>query len=155
MIKSMTAYACHETEIGNLNINCEIRSVNHRYSDVNLKLPETLRFMETELRALLTGQIKRGKVECTLSYKKPSKQGQSFFINQDMLTALLGATTQIEQQIQTPLSFSALDVLAFPGILQEPTVDKDAMISGILALVNETLAQFLTARQREGEQLKN
>jgi uncharacterized protein (TIGR00255 family) len=81
MIKSMTAYACNEAEINNLTINCEIRSVNHRYSDISLKLPDILRFMETELRALLSAEIKRGKIECALSYKKPAKQGQGLIVN--------------------------------------------------------------------------
>lgn len=155
MIKSMTAYACHEAEISNLSIHCEIRSVNHRYADVNLKLPETLRFMESDLRALLNGHIKRGKVECLLSHKKPTKQGQSFVINQDMLHALLTATTQIEAQIQAPLSFSALDILAFPNILQEPSIDKNTMVEGVFTLVSQTLNQFILARNREGEQLKS
>jgi uncharacterized protein (TIGR00255 family) len=154
MIKSMTAYACNEAEISNLTINCEIRSVNHRYSDVSLKLPDLLRFMETDLRALLSMQIKRGKVECTLSYKKPAKQGQGFVVNHDALNTLLAATEQIEVHLMAPQSFSALDVLAFPGILQEPSTDKNALNDGVTDLVKQTLAHFLVARAREGAQLK-
>ncbi len=154
MIKSMTAYACNEAEISNLTINCEIRSVNHRYSDVSLKLPDALRFMETEIRALLSAQIKRGKIECLLTYKKTAKQGQGLIVNHEALTALLGLTEQIEVNLLTPQPFSALDVLAFPGILQEPSTDKGEMQEGVSHLVQQTLTHLLVARAREGMQLK-
>lgn len=154
MIKSMTAYACNEAEISNLTINCELRSVNHRYSDVSLKLPDNLRFMETELRALLGAQIKRGKVECTINYKKTAKHGLSFVVNHDALTILLDATEQIEVHMMTPQPFSALEVLAFPGILQEPSTDKNELQEGVTQLVKQTLAHLVVARAREGAQLK-
>jgi uncharacterized protein (TIGR00255 family) len=154
MIKSMTAYACNEAEISDLTINCEIRSVNHRYSDVSLKLPEALRFMETDLRALLSAHIKRGKLECSISYKKPAKQGQGFVINQNALTVLLAATEQIEVNMMTPQPFSALDVLAFPGILQEPSTDKTKLNEGVTQLVKQTVDDLLVVRAREGAQLK-
>jgi uncharacterized protein (TIGR00255 family) len=153
MIKSMTAYACNEAEITNLTINCEIRSVNHRYSDVSLKLPDTLRFMESELRALLSTQIKRGKIECSLSYKKVAKQS-SLVINPEALNALLALTQQIEATMMTAQTFSALDVLAFQGILQEPTSNKDELQIGVNQLVQQTLTQLLAMRAREGAQLK-
>lgn len=154
MIKSMTAYACNEAEISNLTINCELRSVNHRYSDVSLKLPDNLRFMETELRALLGSQIKRGKIECIINYKKQAKNGQGFVINHDALTNLLDATEQVEVHIMSTQPFSALDVLAFPGILQEPSTDKNELHEGVTHLVKQTLAHLLVARAREGAQLK-
>lgn len=154
MIRSMTAYACNEAEISNLTINCEMRSVNHRYSDVSLKLPDALRFMETEIRALLSAQIKRGKIECLLTYKKIAKQGQGLIVNHEALTALLGLTEQIEVNLLTPQPFSALDVLAFPGILQEPSTDKSEIHESVSHLVQQTLTHLLVARAREGAQLK-
>jgi uncharacterized protein (TIGR00255 family) len=116
MIKSMTAFADNEAEIGNSTINCELRSVNHRYCDITLKLPERLRFMEADLRSIIAERINRGKVECTLSYKKQAKDGQSFSVNIDAVATLVAATDAIEQQMLASLAFSALDVLAFPGI---------------------------------------
>lgn len=154
MIKSMTAYACNEAEISNLTLNCEIRSVNHRYSDVNLKLPEALRFLEPELRSLLSSQIKRGKIECSLNYKKNSKHTQGFSINEEALNALLAATQQVAAHTFSLQAFTALDVLAFPNILQEAQTDKNELSIGVLTLVNNTLEQLLNARSREGEQLK-
>ncbi len=154
MIRSMTAFAGNEAEIGNLTINCELRSVNHRYCDITLKLPDRLRFIEADLRSAIAAKISRGKVECSLNYKKQAKDGQSFIINTNAVAALLAATDAIEQQMSQALSFSALDVLAFPGIQQESDIDKDQLNQGITALLNQTLDQLLETREREGAQLK-
>lgn len=154
MIRSMTAFAGNEIEIGDLTINCELRSVNHRYCDITLRLPDRLRFVEADLRSAIAAKISRGKVECSLSYKKQAKNGQNFIINTDAVTALLAAATSIERQMLGPLSFSALDVLVFPGIQQEPDIDKEQLASGITALVGQTLEQLVEVREREGAQLK-
>ena len=150
----MTAYAGNEVSIGDITLNCELRSVNHRYCDITLKLPDHLRFIETDLRALLATKINRGKVECAISYKKQAKNGQSFNVNLEAVAALLAATDLIEQQMQASLSFSALDILAFPNITQEPSIDKLILNEEVTQLVKTTLAKFLEVREREGAQLK-
>lgn len=155
MIKSMTAFAGNEIEIGDLTLSCELRSVNHRYCDISLRLPERLRFVEAELRSAIAAKISRGKVECSLSYKKQAKNGPSFIINMDAVATLLAATNTIEEQMLGTLSFSALDVLAFPGIQQEPDIDKEQLGLGITTLVDQTLAQLLEAREREGADRKS
>lgn len=154
MIRSMTAFAGNETEIGDLTISCELRSVNHRYCDISLRLPDRLRFAEADLRSAIAAKINRGKVECSLSYKKQAKNGQNFTINTDAVATLLAAAAGIERQMLGPLSFSALDVLAFPGIQQEPDIDKEQLNLSIAGLVNQSLLQLLEAREREGAQLK-
>jgi uncharacterized protein (TIGR00255 family) len=154
MIRSMTAYAGNEARIGDSTLNCELRSVNHRYFDITLKLPEHLRFIEADLRSIIAEKVNRGKIECSLSYKKQVKDVQNFNVNIDAVIALLAATDQIEEHMLAPLSFSALDVLAFSGIQQEPVTDKTHLNEEIIHLVKQTLAQFLEAREREGAQLK-
>ncbi|MGZ8226828.1 MAG: YicC/YloC family endoribonuclease, partial [Methylococcaceae bacterium] len=154
MIRSMTAFASNEAEINNLTLNCELRSVNHRYCDVTFKLPDRLRYIETDLRAVIAEKISRGKMECLLSYKKQAKGGQSFIVNMDAVSALLAATDEIEQLMPASLSFSALDILAFPGIQQEPETDKEQLNEVVIKLVKETLLQLLAVREREGAQLK-
>jgi uncharacterized protein (TIGR00255 family) len=150
----MTAYAGNEASIGDSTINCELRSVNHRYCDITLKLPDQLRFIEADVRSIIAAKINRGKIECTLSYKKQAKAGQGFNVNMDAVTALLAATDQIEEHMLAPLSFSALDVLAFPGIQQEMNADKTHLNEEITHLVKQTLAQLLEVKEREGAQLK-
>ncbi len=149
----MTAFASGEAEIDNLTINCELRSVNHRYCDITLKLPERLRFSEADLRSIIASKLKRGKIECALSYKKQSKHKQNITINEEAVKALLQATSQIEDHMHTQQSFTALEILNFPGIQQEPESNKELLLQGIHLLVKETLEQLILSREREGAQL--
>ncbi|WP_442498228.1 YicC/YloC family endoribonuclease [Methylobacter sp. sgz302048] len=153
MIRSMTAFAGNEAEIGNLTLSCELRTVNHRYCDITFKLPDRLRFIESDLRTLIAAKIKRGKVECIINCKKQAKEGQTLMINRDAVAALLAAANEIEQQMMAPLSFSALDVLAFPGVQQESDNDREQLKLGVSSLVDQTLNQLLEVREREGAQL--
>ena len=153
MIRSMTAFAGNEAEIDNLALNCELRSVNHRYCDITLKLPDRLRFVEADLRSLIAANIKRGKIECAINYKKQVQMGQTLIVNMAAVKALLSATDAIAEQMPESRPFSALEVLAFPGVQQEPEIDNTQFGAGIVALVERTLRQMLEVREREGEQL--
>lgn len=152
MIRSMTAFADGEISADNLTILCELRSVNHRYSDVSVKLPERLRFAEADARRLIADKLKRGKIECALSYKKQASEN-SFNINREIVEKLLSATAGIEAMMSNPQPFSALEVLAFPGVQQETETDKEALREKIVQLLDETLDKMLETRAREGAQL--
>lgn len=153
MIRSMTAFANCESEIGLLTLNCEIRSVNHRYCDIYLKLPERIRFFETEIRSAIVKKIKRGKVECAISYKKRDKGGESFTIDMETVTNLLKACNDIALLMQSPQGFSALDVLTFPGVQLVQEVDRELLQQGLRKLIDDTLRKMLEVREREGQQL--
>lgn len=150
MIRSMTAFAGNEAIIENLTVVCELRSVNHRYCDITVKLPERLRFAEASIRSAIAAKIKRGKVECALNYKKLP---QNFNIDLQAVEALLNAARTVESRMSDSRTFSALDVLAYPGIQQETGTDNAALGQGIFDLVDRTLEQMLEVRSREGEQL--
>jgi uncharacterized protein (TIGR00255 family) len=153
MIRSMTAFASGEAQIGSLTVSCELRSVNHRYCDLSFKLPERLRFLESDLRTTMAAQLKRGKIECAFNYKKQSQDGQVFKINSEAVQALLAATAEIEAMMPQARPFSALEVLAFPTIQQEQEIDKAALQAGLLDLLQQTLQQLCAVREREGQQL--
>ena len=153
MIKSMTAFSSSEAEIGDLVVNCELRTVNHRYCDLAFKIPERLRFIEADARAILSGKLSRGKIECLLSYKKQNKEGQGFSINLEAVTALIKATEQIEALMKSPAPFSALDILALPAIQQEAVTDRQILHDGLVELLNKTVLQLVESRERGGWQL--
>jgi len=152
MIRSMTAFASSEVETEDLAINCELRSVNHRYCDITLKVPERFRFMEGDIRKILAQFLKRGKIECAINYKK-KEQAQSYQPNLEAVKGLLAATDSIQKLMDNSQPFSALDVLAFPGIQQEPEIDKSALQQAGQELLEQALSQLLVSREREGEQL--
>jgi uncharacterized protein (TIGR00255 family) len=150
----MTAFSGSETEVANLSFSCEIRSVNHRYCDITLKLPERLRFLEADIRSAINSKINRGKIECAINFKKQAKTDQNFIVNQAAVIALLEATHAIERYMPNTRAFSALDVLAFPGIQQEPEADSEVLNESIMHLINQALTMLVETRLREGAQLK-
>ncbi|MDD5214525.1 MAG: YicC family protein [Methylococcales bacterium] len=153
MIKSMTAFSSGEAELGDLIVSCELRTVNHRYCDLSFKIPERLRFIEGDARSILSGKLSRGKIECSLSYKKQNKEGQGFAVNLEAVAALLKATQQIEHLMQAPARFSALDILALPAIQHEATTDRQVLHNGLVELLQKTLSHLIESREREGRQL--
>jgi uncharacterized protein (TIGR00255 family) len=152
MVRSMTAFADGEIMADNTILVCELRSVNHRYSDVSVKLPERLRFAESDIRRLLAEKLKRGKIECSINFKKQLTQ-QNFSFNSEAVEKLLAAATEIENRMSSPLPFSALDVLQFPGVQQDNETNKEAIRTSIVTLLEGTLESMLETRSREGRQL--
>jgi len=153
MTHSMTAFANSEMDFENLTLNCELRSVNHRYCDISLKIPERFRFAEAEIRRSISQKLKRGKIECSLSYKKHQQTQQQLSVDMQAVQALLTTTQAIEQLMNNPGSFSSLDVLAFPGVQVEPESDKVALQHTLQLLVKTATDNLLVARRREGLQL--
>jgi len=154
MTHSMTAFANSEMDFENLTINCELRSVNHRYCDISLKIPERFRFAEAEIRRSINQKLKRGKIECSLSYKKHQQTQQTVSVDMQAVQVLLTTTQEIEQLMDKPKSFSSLEVLAFPGIQVEQESDKTALQQTLQLLVKAATDNLLEARQREGLQLE-
>lgn len=153
MIRSMTAFASGEAEVGSLTLNCDIRSVNHRYCDIFVKLPEGLRFAEADIRSHISGKLKRGKIECSIGYKKQSRNIQGLKVNAEAVKSILSAAAEIETQMNNPRPFSALEVFMIPGVQQEPEADQEQLKQGILKLLDNNLGQLLEVREREGSQL--
>ncbi len=149
----MTAFASSDIEIDNFTIVCELRSVNHRYCDISLKLPEVLRYCEPEIRSSITSFLKRGKIECSLRYINRPTDDQTIIINERAVKALLQATSQIEEHMHTQQPISALEVLKYPTIQLQPEINKKTLSLGVIDLVESSLNQLLTSREREGAQL--
>jgi len=151
----MTAYAGAERELGEWLFSWEIRSVNHRYLDLAPRLPESLRFMEADVRALVASKVKRGRLDTALSVK-PAAGGREEAVRMDPVraAALLAAANRIEtlgDRAWAP--FSALDVLNWPGVLHEAEMDRERMLADALLVLDEALDKLVAMRQNEGRQL--
>ena len=154
MIRSMTAFASSEYQTDTATIICELRSVNHRYSDISFKLPEPLRFIEMDLHRIIASKIKRGKIECCINYKLHQQDTPSFKFNQKAVIELLNSSRKIEELMLSPSSFSALEVLAFPKIRQEIEIDKESLKTEFSVALDKALTQMIQVREREGNKLK-
>ncbi len=152
MIYSMTAFARYtvNTEWGNLT--WEIRSVNHRYFELQLRLPELFHEFEPLLRQRLRETVARGKMECSLKYQ-PSQTTQ-ISLNQNLLQNLVHATQQIKQIFPSADQANTLEILAWPGVLQMYEPDSQAIHVTVIESFNHVLQGFLQAREQEGKVLR-
>ena len=153
MIASMTGFARRESAGAFGTLVCEIRSVNHRFLDASLRLPDSCRALESELRAALARELKRGKVDCTLHQRAAVNAVSGFEIDQPALERLLARVRELSGQLPERAQINVVELLRFPGILREESVDSETLLQAVRTLFSETLAELVAARGREGGRL--
>ena len=153
-IHSMTGYAMATKEVAHGVLNVEIRSVNHRYLDIQFRMPDELRPVESTLRELLAARLNRGKVECRVSFTAGGGNRRTPEIDQVLFAQLLDITHRVKEKLPGAADLTTGEVLRWPGILGPDTLPIDDMREACRGLLETVLAEFATARAREGEKLK-
>ena len=153
MIVSMTGFAAVAADLPGASIAVELRSVNHRYLDVTVKLPEELRSLETPLREALAAGIARGKVECRVSLARTSP-GAAGLVGRPAAGRRAGRRRGRRRPADAgggPLSVA--EILRWPGVLAEPSVAPEELSGRVQDLVGAALADLDASRAREGAKL--
>ena len=153
MAKSMTAFAYKEISADYGTCVWEIRSVNHRYLDINLYLPKEFRSQENIYREIVKSKLKRGKVDATLRFTPNANIQNDITVNEPLARALIIATRQLENHIDNPKPINAIDVLNWPGVAQETTIDTSLAFEPSKKLLQITLDDLVETRVREGSRL--
>src|SRR6267378_3136170 len=155
MIASMTGFARRETSGEWGTLVCELRSVNHRFLEPGFRLPDELRAAEGELRARLTRQLRRGKVDCTLSYRRSQGAGSALEVDPVALERVLAAVRVVARSLREPAAaVNAVDVLRWPGVLREDGGSGEQLLAATYAVFGATLEELVAARAREGARLR-
>ncbi len=154
MTRSMTAFSRSGEEQTWGSLVWELRSVNHRYLDAIIKLPEELRGIENAVREALNKQVKRGKLECNLRYKPAQNQPIEFNINNQYVDEILRACQAISKKLHQPSEMNVLEVLKWPGVLDVPAADLTPVSHAALELFNKALNDLSASRQSEGQRLQ-
>ena len=153
-IQSMTGFARAEAVHPWGTLSCEIRSVNHRYLELQLRVPEALRHAEHASRELLRERLGRGKVDCSLRLQDSAgAEGGVLRVDEDRLAQLLAACARIDTVAPGLARPTTLEMLAWPGVLAEEAPDADTTAGAMLALVERTARELVEAREREGARL--
>ena len=153
MILSMTGYATASAELDNGSLTLELRAVNHRYLDIQLRMPDELRSFEGELRAAITTRLQRGKVECRINYAARSAPIGAV-LNHNLLQRLTIWNKEVQSVLPYARSLSVADVLRWNGVLESPATSTEELRTTLLHLVQTVLQEFSAARAREGEKLQ-
>ncbi|MCE5361756.1 YicC/YloC family endoribonuclease [Pseudomonas anguilliseptica] len=152
MIHSMTAFARAEQANANGTLSWELRSVNHRYLEPHLRLPESFRDLEGAIREALRNGLSRGKVECTLRFSDDNA-GKALQVNLERAAQLVAAAESVAGLIKQPAALNPLEVLGWPGVLVADAADPQALNQSALALFNQALNELKKGREREGAEL--
>ncbi len=153
MLQSMTGFARKIAEAPVGTLTCELRAVNHRYLDVQFRLPEELRTKELELRQQVGTRLKRGKVECTLHFRRISTGDTELSINENLVRQIGSRLDQISSMLPKALTLDPIDVLRWPGVVLEPEIDAEPLFLAAQSLLDETLEEMRTMRASEGERI--
>ena len=150
----MTAFSHKEGTTEKGLLVWEIRSVNHRFSEVSLRIPEDFRALEPKIRENIAVRIKRGKIDVSLRNQAISAEEQNLDIDKELTSKLAHATREVDQLLYNAAPINAMDVLRWPGVIKAPELDLTQLGADAMSLLDETLSELLEARAREGEKLK-
>lgn len=153
MILSMTGFASVAAELAGISLAVELRSVNHRYLDVTVKLPDELRPFETRIRERLAAAQRRGKLECRVALARTPGGGSGITVDEPRVLDLAAAAREVARLVPGTSPLTAADILRWPGVLVEASLPQDALAGEVEALVETAVAELHEARAREGAKL--
>lgn len=153
MIFSMTAFARQEQKYNWGKASWEIRSVNQRYLETFIRLPEQFRSLEAVIREKLRSKLQRGKVECYLRFEANQAAQSQIYINHSLAKQLIDGAEWVIQQAEHG-EINPFDVLRWPSVVAAEEQDLDSIAQQITTLFDTSLKELITSRAREGEQLK-
>jgi uncharacterized protein (TIGR00255 family) len=150
----MTGFARREVSGPWGTLVCEIRSVNHRFLEPGFRLPDELRSAEPELRQRLAREVKRGKVDCSMTFRRVQGAGGNLEVDPQALERLVARVRDVAVALPDRHTVNVLDVLRWPGVLREESGTGDELIIATHALFGSTLEDLVAARAREGMRLR-
>jgi len=155
-MKSMTGYGRGEAQGSDYSVLVEMRSVNHRYLEVSLRLPRQLNMLEETLKKQVQNKLSRGKVDVFLTLDKSGGKNIDLTLDKELAIAYHNSLVQLSEITGLPQNAQVADIAVFPGVLNQETVKDDAEEIAALAVtaLTEALSQLVKMREREGHSLE-
>lgn len=154
LIKSMTACARCTNQVTFGTATWEIRSLNHRYLDLHVKLPDFLSFLEINVREIIREKLHRGRIDCHLTYQQGTEKGSQIALDNNLLEQLISNAVSIGKKIGNVAPIDPMAILSWPKILKQEEINIELVSEAILSLLTQTLDGVLESREREGKALK-
>lgn len=156
MIKSMTGFGRYEYELDSKKFTVELKSVNHRYLDVNIRMPKKLNFFESSIRALLKEYASRGKVDIFITYEDSSEEQMALKYNGILAAEYVKYFQQMSEQfgIENDLRASTLARCPEVLVMEAQAEDEEELWKGLKTALEGSFTQFVETRVTEGEHLK-
>lgn len=157
MIKSMTGFGRCELAEGDHKFTVELKSVNHRYLDVNIKMPKMLNFFESAIRNLLKEYIQRGKVDVFITYEDSSEKTATVKYNRNVASEYLRYLKQMAEEFDLDNDVRVSTLSRYPEVLsmEEAAIDEEQIWRLLEKTIRQAAQEFVESRVKEGENLKD
>ena len=153
MLNSMTGFARQAAESPLGTLTWELRTVNHRYLDIQFRLPDELRPNENELRQQVAKHLKRGKIDCSLHFRRATSNTAELKINQDLVQQLKQKLDELSEILHESRAIDPVDLLRWPGVVSEAEIDTEPLYGEASQLLRDTLAALAKMRASEGARI--
>ena len=156
MIKSMTGYGKYNLEYDCRGYQVEIKTVNHRYLDISVKMPKTLSFLEEDIKREISSKIKRGKVEVFIAFENKTDEGIDVTINKELANIYIKELRELANIENISSSLEVTEIAKFPDVLKIKTCqDEEKIKEEMLLAVKRATEQNIDMRKTEGEKIAN
>lgn len=154
MMLSMTAFSRQQADKEWGSLIWELRSVNHRYLETSVRLPESFRGLENVIRDTVRKKLNRGKIECQLRFQVVEASQSDLQLNKELIAKLVRANDEINQIADLDNQLTSAEILRWPGVVADQDVDADTIEREAIDLFTAALDDLVSSRVREGEALK-
>ena len=154
MIRSMTGYGKQSLNVDGREYQIEIKSVNHRYLDINIKIPKTLNYLEEIVKQEISKKIKRGKVDVFITYENNSKEGRNITINKELAKLYIEQLKELAEEEKISSNIEVMEIAKFPDILTIKADEEDEKIKQeIIQVTTEATNKIVEMKAIEGEKI--
>ena len=153
MLHSMTGFARQSAESALGTLTWELRAVNHRYLDVQFKLPDDLRPKEQAFRQQVGDRLKRGKVECAFHFRRAFDESREMQLNDDLIKLVSARLKAIAAELPDADEINPIDILRWPGVIQPSEIEIEPLLAAASTLLEEALGAMSSMRAGEGERI--
>ncbi len=155
-MKSMTGFGRAKTEINNRIYNVEIKSVNHKYNDISIKLPRSLSYLEDKIKKEISSNIARGKIDVYISFENYSEEGKQVIVNNELVKEYMKQFKKLAEENNLKLDIPVTEITKLPDVLtlKETEEAEDVIQNELLNCMKEAISNFSNMRQQEGNKIK-
>ena len=154
MIKSMTGYGKSSQSINSREYQVEIKTVNHKYIDTNIRMPRIISYLEEDIRKLVSSKIKRGKVDIGITFENYSKDGNDVRINTELAKMYIQNLKSLAEEENISANIEVTEITRLPDVLTiKSNLDENQIKIELLQTVEEAVDQMIAMRKNEGNRI--
>ena len=154
MIKSMTGYGKSNLSINSREYQVEIKTVNHKYIDTNIRMPRTISYLEEDIRKLVTSKLKRGKVDISITFENYSEDGNDIRINTELAKMYIENLRKLAEDENLSSNIEVTEITKLPDVLTiKSNLDEKQIKEELLQVVEDAINQLIDMRKNEGKRI--